>query len=904
MQVFTPHSCTRSWLVRSGWAILGLTFLAASAQAQQQSAGNGTNFTTPAAAYAARAEPRAPNLDGKLDDPAWRNAMVISGFTQVEPNDGAEPSQRTEVRITYDNSALYVCARMYDSDPGAIASRLGRRDSWTSSDLFTIAIDSYHDHRTAFRFRVNPAGVRSDDITTNDDDYGDSSWDPVWAVATDIDSLGWTAEIRIPFSQLRFSTDAEQVWGVNFERLTFRTNELVRWNWAPNTEQGFASLFGHLNGLEDIPQPRRLEMLPYVVAQSDFQEGADPLNPFNDGSVQSWSGGLDVKYGLTSDLTLDATINPDFGQVEVDPAVVNLTAFETFFTERRPFFVEGANLFQFGAGSGGFVYGAPQLFYSRRIGRPPSLPASEAGGFVRNPTATSILGAAKLSGKTGGWSIGLLDALTSREYAKVQLEDGTRESRLAEPRANYAVASVRRDLRDGGTGVGALVTTVHRDLSDPEFDFLRSAAYTGGVDFFHRFWNNQWVLNGSFSASHIRGDPAAITSAQLSSARYYQRPDQDYVSLDTTATSMTGYATSLQFGKVAGNWVYGTDFYAYSPGLEVNDAGFESQADRIFSGVRVTRRWLDPGKVLRNFRINATWAQGWNFGGVNQFRELYAGFGGQFLNYWNFSLYGTYNFRALNDKGTRGGPLMERAPSWNASAFVGTDYRKAVSVAAFGYYARNKYDGWGAGTEVEITFRPTSAIDLTLAPSYDRTHSIGMYVTQREDPTAVATYGGRYLFSELLQNSLDATIRADVALSPNLTVQWYLQPFIATGDYVRFKELAEPQTYNFLHYGVDGASTIEYDRESRTYTVDPDGSEGPAEPITFADPDFRVRSLRSNLVVRWEYTPGSTLFFVWNHARSGYETDPTLNLFDEIGSVFSDTMQNTFLVKVNYWLSL
>jgi hypothetical protein len=830
--------------------------------------------------------------------------MVITGFTQVEPNDGADPSQQTEVRITYDNSALYVCARMYDSDPSAIASRLGRRDSWTSSDLFTVVIDSYHDHRTAFRFEVNPAGVRGDDITTNDNGHGDSSWDPVWNVATSIDSLGWVAEIRIPFSQLRFSTDPEQVWGINFTRLTFRTSEFVQWNWAPNTEQGFASLFGHLNGLQDIPQPRRLEMLPYALAQSDFLEDADPLNPFNDGSVQSWAGGLDLKYGLTSDLTLDATINPDFGQVEVDPAVVNLSAFETFFRERRPFFVEGANLFQFGAGSGGFVFGAPQLFYSRRIGRSPSRPAFEADGYVRNPNATSILGAVKLSGKTGGWSVGLLDALTAREYAQVQLEDGTRESRLSEPRTNYAVLSVRKDLRDGGTGIGALATAVHRDLSDPGFNFLRSSAYSGGTDFFHRFWNNQWALNGSFSASHIRGDPVAITSAQRSSARYYQRPDQDYVSVDTTATSMTGYATSLQLGKVAGNWVYGTDLYAYSPGLEVNDAGFETQTDRIFSGVRVTRRWLNPGKVFRSFRVNATWAQSWNFGGVNQFRSAYAGFGGQFLNYWNFNLGGSYNLTALSDKGTRGGPLIESPGSWNTNAFVGTDYRKPVSIAAFGYYARNKYDGWGAGTGIDITFRPTGAVDVTISPSYDRTHSIGMYVTQRRDSTATATYGGRYLFSELLQTSLDATVRMDVALSPNLTVQWYLQPFIAAGDYVRFKELAEPETYNFLNYGVDGASTIEYDRGSSTYTVDPDGPDGPADPITFGNPDFRVRSLRSNLVVRWEYMPGSTLFVVWNHGRSGYASDPTLSLFDEIGGVFTDTMQNSFLVKVNYWLSL
>ncbi|UCG86104.1 MAG: carbohydrate binding family 9 domain-containing protein [Gemmatimonadota bacterium] len=902
MLELAAHTPSRSVIV--GAVLLGLMTTAPSVVAQKSSATRGTDSPTPAVAFALRAERGSPRVDGKLDDPVWQNAVVITGFTQIDPNDGAQPSERTEVRVTYDDHALYVGARLYDSDPGSVAGRLGRRDSFTPSDAFWIDIDSYHDHRTSFQFGVNAAGARWDGVATNDNGHADLSWDPVWSVTTAIDSLGWTAEMKIPFSQLRFSSQREQVWGVNFSRDIVRKNERVRWSWKPKEETGYASRFGHLNGLQDIPQPRRLEVLPYALAQSDFLEGADPLNPFNDGSVQKWSGGLDLKYGLTSDLTLDGTVNPDFGQVEADPAVVNLSAFETYFSERRPFFVEGANLFEFGAGSGGFVFGAPQLFYSRRIGRAPSLPASEPGGYAHNPNATSILGAAKLSGKTAGWSVGLLSAFTAREYAKVQLSDGTRQSRLVEPSANYTVLSLRRDFRNGGTGVGAMATGVHRDLSDPQFNFLTSSAYSGGTDFFHRFWRNQWALNGSFSTSHIRGDRAAITAAQFSSARYYQRPDQHYVSIDTNATSMTGYAGSLQFGKVAGNWIYGTDFYAYSPGFEVNDAGFETQVDRIFSGVRVQRRWLNPGKVFRTFRINATFAQSWNFGGVNLYRSLYAGLGGQFLNYWNFSVGASYNPKGSNDKGTRGGPLIERPQSWDVQAFFGSDYRKPLSIVAFGYYARNMYDGWGAGSGIDITFRPASAIELTFSPTYDKTHSIGMYVTQRRDPTAVATYGGRYLFSELLQSSLDATVRLDVALTPDLSIQWYIQPFIAAGDYVRFKELAEPETYNFLRYGVDGGSTIDFDRDSNSYTVDPDGPDGPAEPITFDNPDFRVRSLRSNLVMRWEYIPGSTVFVVWNHGRSGYENDPTFGFFDQIRGVFRDNMANSFLIKLNYWLSL
>ena len=320
-------------------------------------------------ALAMIAEPGAPEIDGRLNDPSWISAVAVADFTQVRPNDGEPATERTDVRITYDRDALYVSARMYDSDPDAITARLGRRDSGTQSDLFYVMIDSYHDHRTTFRFSVNPLGVRGDMIASNDNTHGDSSWDPVWEAATQIDSLGWTAELRIPFSQLRFSSAAEQMWGVNFSRTIFRKDELVRWSWAPNTDQGFASLFGHLQGLHDIPAPRRIEVLPYTVAKTDFNEGADPANPFNDGSVQNMTAGFDMKYGVTSELTLDATVNPDFGQVEADPAVVNLSAFETYFPERRPFFVEGANLFRFGAGSGGFSYGAPQLFYSRRVGK-------------------------------------------------------------------------------------------------------------------------------------------------------------------------------------------------------------------------------------------------------------------------------------------------------------------------------------------------------------------------------------------------------------------------------------------------------------------------------------------------------------------------------------------------------
>jgi len=880
-----------------------LTILAKPAFAQQQSI-RGTTARSPTApiAIAVFAEPGTPNIDGRLDDLVWQTAEVITGFTQVRPNDGTDPTERTEVRIVYDRDAIYVGARCYDSEPDAILATLSRRDQHGPSDLFNVMIDSYHDHRTTFEFQANPAGVRTDYLASNDNSHGDMSWDPVWELKSSVDSLGWVAEMRIPFSQIRFPDAEEQQWGINFSRFVFRKNELVRWSWAPNTETGYASLFGHLHGLRDVPAPRGLEILPYTVTKSEFTEGADPSNPFNDGSAYDITGGFDLKYGVTSELTLDATVNPDFGQVEADPAVVNLSAFETFFDERRPFFVEGSNLFEFGAGSGGFVFGAPQLFYSRRIGRSPSRHASASDAYVDNPTSSRILGAAKMSGKTGGWSIGVLEAVTSRESARIQFHDGTAGSEAVEPLTNFGVVSLRRDMREGGSGIGVLATGVQRHLNDPLFEGIRSQAYSTGVDFFHKFGDNQYAINGSLSASHIIGDSLAITAAQRSSARYYQRPDQDYVSVDPAARSMTGYAASMTGGKVAGNWTFGLDFFAYAPGFEINDAGFENQTDRVFNGIRLGRRWLDPGKLFRNFRVNATFAQMWNFGGTPQWREAYFGFGGTTLNYWHFNLGGSYGLGGQSDKATRGGPLMENPSNMNVHGFVGSDFRKPISVGTFGNYMRDEYDGWMGSIGTNINIRPTAAVNVSLGPSFDASRSAAFYVTQRTDPTAMATFGSRYLFSQLEQNSVNARIRVNVALTPDLSIQLYAQPLIAAGDYEDFKELAAPGTHEFLTYGIDNGSTLSFDESDNAYIADPDGT-GPAEQMAFGNPDFRFRSLRSNLVLRWEYLPGSTLFVVWNHGQSGYASDPTFRVWDEFSNLLQDDQQNTFLVKVNYWLS-
>lgn len=845
-----------------------------------------------------------PSVDGRLSEPTWAPARATSDFRQVDPVDGADPTQRTEVWVAYDDDALYIAARLHDTDPAGIVSRLGRRDASTNSDLFVVAIDSWHDHRTAFRFGVNAAGVLSDNIAVNDAQQGDDSWDPVWDAAVRTDSAGWSVEMRIPFSQLRYHSGAPSDWGINFERFVARTGELDRWQWYPNSETGYASRFGHLTDLRQaaVTQARRLEFVPYAVAQGDDDSAIDSANPFRsrrDGRVEF---GADLKYGLTSGLTLNGTINPDFGQVEADPAEVNLTVFETYFQERRPFFVEGANLFSFGAGSNGGIFGAPQLFYSRRIGRPPSGGPPQGAQFADIPEVTRILAAAKVSGVVNGWSVGLLDAVTDEERARVQLGDGSLARAAVEPRANVGVLSLRRDFNNGRTGFGAMATSLTRSIDDASLDFLRKSAHSAGVDFFHRFGGNQYSISGTASGSVISGSSNAIRRAQLSSARYYQRPDQDYVQVDPDATSLSGYAVSLSGGKDAGRWLIGGDAFAISPGFEINDAGFQNQADRIFTGVRATHRWLRPTKAFRF----ATWylngSQSLNFGGETVSRALFSGFFGQLHNFWSLNVNTMFNAATMSDKSTRGGPLTLIPPQWQVSGSISTDSRRSATASLFGNVTRNRSGGFINSAGLQVGVRPSAALSVLLAPSVNETHSVAGYVTSIADPTAVEMYGRRYIVADLTQRSFDMTVRTDMALSPRLSVQLYAQPFTASVDYSRYKAFARPRTIDFLVYGQDGTSTLQHDEATRRYALDADG-DGPAPAATFGDPNFTLRSFRANLVLRWEYNPGSTLYLAWAHGRSGFSESSAFAPGSSLSDLWGDDQRNRVVLKLSYWFN-
>ena len=845
-----------------------------------------------------------PVIDGRIDEASWATATPITGLFQRDPEEGAPATERVEVRFLYDADALYVGARLFDSAPRDIIARLGRRDVNTHSDEFRVLLDSYHDRRTAFAFIVNAAGVKRDALLGDDGGYSDDLWDAVWEAATAVDSLGWTVEMRIPLSQLRFSGARQQVWGVRLERWIQRKNELDMFPLVKKTESGVASRFADLTGLEDLPAPKRVELLPYVVGHSQYDTPDHPDNPFDHGSTYLGGAGADLKYGVTSNLTLDATVNPDFGQVELDPAIVNLSQFEVELEEKRPFFVEGGNIFRFAGSGGGFakLSDRPQFFYSRRIGQPPQ--GSAEGDFVDMPSNSTILGAAKLSGRrANGWSIGVLDALTAREWATVGFDSAPalRRRDEVEPLTNYFVGRLKRDLRQGNTTLGLVATAVNRDLDTPALDLLGSAAYAGGVDLFHRWGHKTYTLAASLGASYIRGSPLALQQAQQSSARYYGRPDAKSFHYDPLRTSLAGITGDAYLNRVGGAWTWSVGGEFVSPGFEVNDLGFQERVDRISAAAVGRRRWTRPGTVFQHAVLELSLGRGWNYDGDLIQRKVGTYAFGQFRNFWTAELTASYAGGAIDDRLTRGGPLARTPPSWYLSADAYTDDRKMASAYGFVALTHDTAGGWSLELLPKLTLRPSSAVSLSLAPVYLTGRFPAQYVQQVSDPTA-APYNTRYVFAELTEHQLSATLHFNATFSPTVSFQLYAQPFTFTGAYRGFKELQAPRTFAFNTYGENGSTIV---KSGNTYTIDPDGS-GPAAPFTIDNPDFRTRALSVKAVWRWEYRPGSTVFFAWTHSRYGYfPYDASFDVARDLGrELLLDRPTNVLLVKFNYWLSL
>jgi hypothetical protein len=822
---------------------------------------------------AIRIQPDEIRIDGVLDDPAWQRAPAADQFVQNEPVDGAPATERTAVQVAYDDRAIYVAVRAEEAHPELIRGLLTRRDEDSPSDWIYIGFDTDLDRRTAYLFAVNAAGVKQDAYWSNDTN-SDPNWDAVWDVAIRVDSLGWSAEFAIPFSQLRFPTSTKMTWGFQVARQISHLNEVDFWSPVPRDAAQMVSLFGLLEGLEGIPSPRRLQVVPYSVTSANYlpiEEG----NPFRSGPNYRLSGGVDVKYSPTSNLTVDATLNPDFGQVEADPSVLNLTAFETFFEEKRPFFIEGSNIFRFGIGVGDGEMGSESLFYSRRIGRSPQIyPSVPGGAYTDRPTFTTILGAAKLSGRTAsGWSVGILEAVTAKEYEAVDLS-GQRWKEPIEPAANYAVARLRKDLNEGRTTFGAIVTNTYRDVSHANFSKLHRAAWSGGLDFSHRWRNNTYFLQAKLAGSYVTGEKEALQRTQTSPVHYFQRPDAGHLRYDPNRTSLSGFGGSFMFGKMSGgHWRFGLGGVTRSPGFEVNDLGFLRQADYAVGFMWIGYREYKPGPVLRDYGINFNAWGGWTYGGESIAKGGNINVNFRLLNYWSGGFGVNWELEGLSTSMLRGGPGVLRPGRINTWFYLSSDSRKPFQLNLNGGFTRNDPGFWQYRIQPGFTLRPTSQLKFSLSAGIMPGTDDLQYVSTVEDEA-----GTHYVLGRLKRTTVFFTTRLNYTLTPNLSVQFYGMPFLSAGRYLSFKEVIAPRAERYE----DRFQPFAYD----------------------SSPDFNFKQFRSNLVIRWEYDPGSVVFLVWSQERTDFVSDGSFRFGRDFGRLFDAEANNVFLVKVTRWLSM
>ena len=854
---------------------------------------------TGVAVVRARRLDTAVDLDGHLDDAAW-DRPSNPPLVQNEPENGAAPISPTDWWVAYDDEALYVAARLHEAEPGCVSSKLGRRDTWPASDWVYVTLDTFNDDRNAFSFSVNPDGVIGDGALYNDG-WNDNSWDGVWQCATEIDDGGWSVEMRIPFSQLAFPATDRQVWGINFSRRYLRCNGREDLCLLPRGEAGYIRRFPDLVGIEGVTPGQRLEVLAFGVGKAEFVE-VDEGDPFRDGSDFFGDVGADVTWGLNSNVTLNATVNPDFGQVEVDPAVVNLSDFETYFDERRPFFVQDANSYRFGreglSNNVNFNFSDPMLFYSRRIGRAPQLPLDDPD-FVDVPSATTILGAAKLGGKLGNTTVGVMSAATAEEIADLDL-GGTRSRRTVEPFTSYTAARVKHTTPDGRQGIGLMATNVWRDLGAPTArDHLARNALAAGLDGWTTLdEDGVWAMRGYLAASRVEGDPAAMDLLQTSSRRYFQRPDADHVTYDPTRRSLTGWGGRVMLNKQSGNTNLNTALGVISPGFEINDLGFQYRADQINWHLMAGYSWLEPKGWVRERGLSLGVYKNWDWAGRGYEQGAGLFYDVSFANFWGASGMLFYNPERDSFRASRGGPVM-RVPEYREfqlSLYTNWQRPWVVEVGGTAWSSGDGSDGlslWG-----DVTLRPLSSLRLSLGVrrSFDNTRA--QWVENVDDPAMTATYGTRHVFGRMDYDELSFPVRVDWTFTPGLTLQSYVQPLFAAARYDRFKELARGDSYDFNRYGEDGSTIV---RTDDGYTVDPDGA-GPIEAYELDDPDFNFKSLKVNMVLRWEYAAGSTIYLVWTQDRADFSNPGEFSPSRDWDLLMDAPGDDIVMAKVTTWL--
>ncbi len=840
-----------------------------------------------------RINSKVPVIDGKLDDGCWQNVEWGGDFVQFQPYEDSLPSQKTKFAILYDDNNLFVAIKSYDTEPGKINQRLSRRDG-EDGDWAGIIIDSYEDKLTGFSFSVTAAGSKMDAIFTNDNSQ-DASWDPIWYVKTTTDAEGWNAEMRIPLSQLRFTKKNSYEWGIEVARFVFRKSELSLWKPLHKSANKTVSDFGLMTGINTISPKKDVELFPFALGKLSYSEKEDG-NPYATGKNQKFSAGLDGKISITNDLTLNMTVNPDFGQVESDPSLVNLSAFESFLPEKRPFFIEGRNIFKFGMTSGDGDGASTGMFYSRRIGRPPHFaPDLNDNEYARNPDNTSILGAFKLSGKTHkGTSIGVLESFTQRENADVQKE-GVESKYPVEPFTNYVVARVEQDIDKGNTVVGGIFTATNRDINSENFITLPASAYTGGVNATH-YWKDKnyfFTVKGIFSS--IYGSKESITELQTNSTHNFQRPDANHLELDSSLTSLSGHGGTLEFGKFGGGHFRVLSWVTWSsPKLDFNDLGFMQQSDNIQQVAWFGYNEWQPKHFYNSFNFGGDIYTGWNFAGQSIYKGLEMNGNLQFKNY--YSIFTGFNLQgnSLSAYDLRGGPMLKSPPSFNYRIGFNSDERKKLSMNLFLMNRWSQFDNSNmTDIEYSLTYKPVNTVSISLSPSFFVAQDKLQYVT-----TIEANGPDNYIMGQLDSKQFSLAARVNISLTPDMSVQYYGQPFYFAGKYSKFKSITDPDASAYSdRYHEYSNSEIKLDAESNVYTVNPDGG---GAGFSFDNPDFHFLQYRSNLVYRWEYKPGSTIFLVWSQGRTTDGSNGTFMFNDYSKELRTASPKNDFLIKISY----
>lgn len=837
-------------------------------------------------------------IDAILDD-AWSSVEWQGDFVQRVPYDGQPATQQTKFKVLYDDDFIYVFIKALDSAPDSIVRRLSQRDSY-QGDRVDIFIDSYNDKRTAFGFTASASGVKSDQIITADGDNWDDSWNPIWYLATAIVEDGWVAEMKIPVSQLRFAKSQNHTWGFQVRRSLFRKGENSFWRPFDRKASGWASHFGELNGIVNLKPKRQNEIAPYVVGgikTYDKEQG----NIYKDGFDQKFNVGVDGRLGLSNNFTLDYSINPDFGQVEADASEVNLSAFESYFPEKRPFFVAGKETTNFGLGFGDGDMARENLFYSRRVGASPSSYPSDASdtAYVNQPENSRIIGALKVSGKTqNGWTVGLMETLTQSEYADIYYQ-GTEWTEKVEPFTNYFVSRAQKDLNGGSTVVGAMFTSTNRKIDTDNLKFLHKNAYSGGIDLNHRWADNKYMIDFKLAVSHVRGDSTAITRTQRSWNHNFQRENSKHHSVDSSLTSLSGMSGTLVLGKLTNSGLRYAGWVTFkSPAFEVNDVGYFRGADDIKQILWVGYSISKPTKVLRNFSINASQWQDRDFAFDFNGYGLNTNFWAQLNNYWSINAGYNYNSEQRNNTYLRGGPSFWLPESHSYWLGFDSDGRKTWNVSG-SYSGGQGFDNYSSRRTISLnlSYRPFDALKISVSPSISESKNDLQYVTEIENGNSY-----QYILGKLDQKTLRVEFRADLSITPNLSIQYFGQPFVSFGEYSEFKLVTDPSANNYLNrFSTFPDGQVKYSNENDEYFIDKN-SDGNTD-YTISNPNFDVKVLLSNFVVRWEYKPGSTLYFVWSQTRDPHD-DYVPDYSYNMGNIFKLPPTDILMVKFSYRFSL